>query len=248
MTMPKKSNYRQRAHVNPYSTFQMTLPSSPSNLCLPCADYVDIGCGYGTFLLSLAKDNPNKMVYGLEIRKKVYEFVRDKIVELKKKSDENESSALKDTTPQDKMTKKMNYENVHVIRTNALLFFPHFFFQASLEKIFVLFPDPQFKKKRKKARIVSPHMIQYYEYCLKKGGRIYISTDVKELFLYMVESLDGNDALRPLSDVEKLADDLFSKVGLRTDESKRAGAKADVIYTAAYEKSIALGDNEVTTK
>lgn len=230
MGMPKKNKYRQHAHTNSFATYGMNKPKSPYTLDLPPAQYVDLGCGYGRFTLYLAETTPDKTIYGLEIRKKVYEFVRDKIIELQKRAIQqcDDHVVLN--------IKRATYSNVHVIRTNGMLFFPYFFKKRSLEKIFLLFPDPHFKKKKKKGRIASLQMAQYFEYCLMKHGRIYMSTDVEELFTYMTAVFDENKYFRMLNVHECQNDELFDKIDKITDESQRAGAKAERIYKAIYEK------------
>lgn len=48
--------------------------------------------------------------------------------------------------------------------------------------MFFLFQDPHFKKKNEKRRIISTTLLAEYAYLLAIGGRVYIITDVKELF------------------------------------------------------------------
>lgn len=48
--------------------------------------------------------------------------------------------------------------------------------------MFFLFQDPHFKKKNEKRRIISTSLLAEYAYLLAVGGRVYIITDVKELF------------------------------------------------------------------
>ena len=57
----------------------------------------------------------------------------------------------------------------------------HFIYKGQLSKIFICFPDPHFKKKNHRRRIVSPSLLAEYAYVLKKGGLLYTITDVKEL-------------------------------------------------------------------
>ena len=47
------------------------------------------------------------------------------------------------------------------------------------------FPDPWFKKKHYKRRVIQPDFIQLFSTLMKKGSLIFIKTDVKELFDYM---------------------------------------------------------------
>jgi tRNA (guanine-N7-)-methyltransferase len=39
------------------------------------------------------------------------------------------------------------YENIWVEQSNAMKYLPHYFKKGQLEKIFFMFPDPQFKNK-----------------------------------------------------------------------------------------------------
>lgn len=117
-----------------------------------------------------------------------------------------------------------------------MIFLPNFFSKASLQKIFVLFPDPQFKKRKRKARIVSKQMGEVYSYLLDFGGRIYISTDVQELFEYMVDSLSFVSSLFRLQQKDCELDPLYVYTYSETDESKRAAIKTGKTYSAIFEK------------
>ena len=56
--------------------------------------------------------------------------------------------------------------------------------------MFFLFPDPHFKKKKHKARIISTGLLAEYAYALKVDGILYTVTDVKDLHEWMVKHLD----------------------------------------------------------
>lgn len=71
--MPQKKYYRQRAHVNPLSIQNLLPPVSPScvqwNEFFPqigkgCVEFLDVGCGYGGLLISLATLFPDKYILG----------------------------------------------------------------------------------------------------------------------------------------------------------------------------------------
>jgi tRNA (guanine-N7-)-methyltransferase len=49
---------------------------------------------------------------------------------------------------------------------------PHFFKRQQLSKMFFLFPDPHFKRKKHKARIISPTLLSEYAYYLRDGGLV----------------------------------------------------------------------------
>lgn len=47
------------------------------------------------------------------------------------------------------------YNNVSVIRANSMKHMPNFFAKGQLSKMFFLFPDPHFKLRKQKARIIT---------------------------------------------------------------------------------------------
>ena len=47
------------------------------------------------------------------------------------------------------------YQNVSVIRANSMKHMPNFFAKGQLSKVFFLFPDPHFKVRKQKARIIT---------------------------------------------------------------------------------------------
>lgn len=71
------------------------------------------------------------------------------------------------------------YQNVSVIRANSMKHMPNFFAKGQLSKIFFLFPDPHFKLRKQKARIVTTALLAEYAYVLRPGGILYTVTDVK---------------------------------------------------------------------
>ncbi|KAF2289419.1 hypothetical protein GH714_036053 [Hevea brasiliensis] len=99
---------------------------------------------------------------GMELRDKVTEYVKERI------------SALRATNPG-------QYQNISVVRTNSMKYIPNYFGKGQLSKMFFLFPDPHFKEKNHRRRVISPHLLDEYAYVLEIGGIIYTITDVEEL-------------------------------------------------------------------
>ena len=58
---------------------------------------------------------------------------------------------------------------------------------GQLEKMFILYPDPHFKKCKHKWRIVSEGLLAEYAYVLKVGGLVYTVSDVKEVGIITAE-------------------------------------------------------------
>lgn len=74
----------------------------------------------------------------MEIRVQVTQYVEDRIIALRQQNAEQGA-----------------YNNIAVLRANAMKFLPNFFEQGQLSKIFFCFPDPHFKARKHKARIVT---------------------------------------------------------------------------------------------
>ena len=64
-------------------------------------------------------------------------------------------------------------------------FLPNLFARGQLALIFLCFPDPHFKARKHKARIVSGTLCAEYAYALRPGGYVFTVTDVEELGEWM---------------------------------------------------------------
>ncbi|EEH41546.2 tRNA (guanine-N(7)-)-methyltransferase [Paracoccidioides lutzii Pb01] len=85
------------------------------------------------------------------------------------------------------------YQNISAIRSNTMKFLPNFFAHHQLSSIFICFPDPHFKTRKHKARIVSVSLNAEYAYVLRPGGKLYTITDVEELHRWIVNHFEGVD-------------------------------------------------------
>lgn len=207
-----KRHYRCHAHTNPFRDQQIEIPKNPQSVDWLKhfkngyhPNYLDIGCGYGRFLFKTAELHPHVNVLGMEIRDKVVEFLELHTTKI---------------------------DNCSVIKTNALLFLPNFFERHSLDKIFVLFPDPHFKKRKQKGRVICKQMMQVFKYILKQDGKVYISTDVTELFTDMCRVFDLSGLFERDENAE--TEMLFDMCYKDTDEAHRAGVKSGHTYGRVY--------------
>ncbi|KAL1956005.1 hypothetical protein VTO42DRAFT_7905 [Malbranchea cinnamomea] len=85
------------------------------------------------------------------------------------------------------------YQNISAIRTNTMKFLPNFFSRHQLHSIFICFPDPHFKARKHKARIVSETLNAEYAFVLRPGGKVYTITDVEELHHWIVSHFEGGE-------------------------------------------------------
>lgn len=59
--------------------------------------------------------------------------------------------------------------------------------------MFFLFPDPHFKRKKHKARIITYQLLSEYAYILRPGGLLYTATDVRDLHDWVIGCCDDFD-------------------------------------------------------
>ncbi|ELA41872.1 tRNA (guanine-N(7)-)-methyltransferase [Vittaforma corneae ATCC 50505] len=210
--MVSKRDYRCHAHTNPFRDTKIDVPKDPSSIDWRKhfengrpPTFIDVGCGYGKFLVETARLFPGENVLGLEIRDKVVEYVEQ----------------LVSTLP-----------NCSVVQTNALLFLPNFFVSNSLRKVFVLFPDPHFKKRKQKFRMICRQTMAVLKYLFEKEGQLYISTDVEELFEDMCQVIESTGYFSEQKDPS--GDPLFEKCYRGTDEAGRAGMKSGHTFGKVY--------------
>eukprot|EP00758_Cryptobia_borreli_P001550 Tbor_TRINITY_DN2332_c0_g1::TRINITY_DN2332_c0_g1_i1::g.134::m.134/K03439/trmB, METTL1; tRNA (guanine-N7-)-methyltransferase len=194
---------RSRPHRNPLAENEDPHPECPADLfaMLPSmypicneegssrnVEFLDIGCAFGGMLFDLCPLYPNTLMLGLEIRSKVVDFARSKAVQLR-------SAALNDT-------KFHHYNNVWFDQLNVMKFGSNCFTKGQLSKIFFCYPDPHWKKKNIRRRIISPGLVQEYGFWLRVGGLIYTVSDVAGLENWMIECLDGCPLFERLSEEE----------------------------------------------
>jgi len=146
----------------------------------------------------------------MEIRVQVSQYVQDRI------------AALRATSVASAATSFPNpYQNISIVRANAMKFLPNYFPKHSLSSLFFLFPDPHFKSRKHKARIISPTLLAEYAYALRPGGIVYTITDVRDLHEWMKSHLD--------------AFPLFEGVDKETLFADGYGPILDAVYTSTEE-------------
>nr|KAJ0203209.1 hypothetical protein LSAT_V11C500244140 [Lactuca sativa] len=234
--LPRKRFYRARAHSNPLSDSHFPVPISPHHVDYslhfpqffpsPNSDsdsdsrkieFADIGCGFGGLLISLATLFPNTLMIGMELRDKVTEYVKERIL------------ALRISNPN-------QYQNVSVVRTNSMKYIPNYFSKSQLSKMFFLFPDPHFKEKNHRRRVISPFLLDEYAYVIKEGGIIYTITDVEELGEWMKSCLENHPLFEGLTDEELEADPVVKLLKCATEEGQKVERNGGQTFTAVFRR------------
>ena len=163
-----------RQHVNPLSSnFKQIerVPSLSEMFCDPRLNlHLDIGSAAGEFLFDLAFVNNNWNYLGIEIRERLVKTAKLKVQEREIK----------------------NLYFVFGNANNILNDVQSKFIIKNLKSISFNFPDPWFKKRHHKRRIIQPEFINILSNSLQKGTLIFIKTDVKDLFDYMDCTISSN--------------------------------------------------------
>lgn len=158
---------------------------------------------------------------GLEIRAQVTDYVEDKIRALRNQSRQKGGNS---------------YQNIACLRGNTMKFLPNFFKKSQLSKIFICFPDPHFKAKKHKARIVSTQLNSEYAYVLRPGGIVYTITDVKDLHEWMVSHFEAHPAFERVSEEDQEKDECVAVMKTETEEGKKVERNQGLKFVALYRR------------
>ena len=207
-----------RQHVNPLSkNFFETDPIPPLNQVfenpkLPL--HLDIGCASGDFLFELSLENKNWNYIGIEIREKLVLNAN-----LKMKSRENKNLYFSFGNANNIFNQSNNKSIINFITS-----------------ISFNFPDPWFKKKHHKRRVIQPKLINLLSNSMKTGSLIFIKTDVRELFDHMELTISESIKLKkiPYQDVEFY--ESFNPNRIQTNREKYVISNQLKIYESIYKK------------
>ncbi|MFM8178462.1 MAG: tRNA (guanine(46)-N(7))-methyltransferase TrmB [Candidatus Kapaibacterium sp.] len=131
---------------------------------------LDIGCGWGRFLIDLAEQRPQVNLLGIELRQQAVEWINGVI----------DGERLP------------NARALYYSVANGLPFIA----DASVEEVYYFFPDPWFKKRHGKRRAFTSAFLRELQRVMVPGGTLFLMTDVPEVDAAQCEILmqSGSDA------------------------------------------------------
>jgi len=177
----------------------------------------------------------------MEIRTSVTEYVDNKIRALRAQHITSSTNTIEtpSTTPTNTVSTPGGYQNVSVMRANTMKFLPNFFKQGQLTKIFLCFPDPHFKARKHKARIVSATLASEYAYVMRQGtGIVYTITDVEDLHLWMVGHFEGHPSFERVGEEEQEADECVKTMRTETEEGKKVERNSGQKFVACFRRRV----------
>jgi tRNA (guanine-N7-)-methyltransferase len=212
-----------RQHVNPLSSrYLIPMEGGEEWVAKAFADttlpvIVDIGCAKGSWVLKYGAENPERNIVGLEIRKPVVEFA------LQRK-------------------KKWGLKNVHFLSVNANIDLDRILRDlkntgGSIEMVTIQFPDPHFKKKHKKRRVVNELLVNTIVSHLEKGKKIFLQSDILDVTEDMIMNFSNNCQLERVEgfDSENL-DQNISPNNVLTEREVATQKKGLPIYRMMFRK------------
>ncbi|MFK8067367.1 MAG: tRNA (guanosine(46)-N7)-methyltransferase TrmB [Gammaproteobacteria bacterium] len=171
--------------------------------------FLEIGCGIGDAIISLAKNNPDNDYIGIEVYFPGLGTILQKI-------------------------DQHNLSNVRLVRDDAMECLRETIPDRSLDGVMVFFPDPWPKKRHNKRRLIQPKSLSLLAKKLKRHGRLFIGTDWQDYADHIINITKDCDALINLAGSEIYAPrpswrqlTRYEKRGLRLGHKVR-----DFVYSA----------------
>ena len=202
---------RVHQHVNPLAPYYRFAPK-PLDVTKIFADpdlplHLDIGCARGRFILKMAEITGNHNFAGIEIREPLVE----------------EASRL---------AKASGLKNLHYEFCNATFALDQFLEKLPagiLQTVTIQFPDPWFKNKHAKRRMVRHQMVEMIITHLNITGEIFIQTDVDFLADEMFAIFRENASLREI----EIAENPFN---VKTERELAVEEKGLPVFRRIFEK------------
>lgn len=161
-----RKRVRVRHHVNPLRSpfLARRLPA----LTLPPdrAIEAELGCADARFLFERAPQHREVLFLGLEIREPLVGEVNRQAAEL-------------------------GLDNLRAVFCNINVDLPSLLPDASLSRAFINFPDPWFKRRHQKRRLMNDELVTVLHAKLRPGAELFFQSDVFELALDAMAVLES---------------------------------------------------------
>ena len=98
-------------------------------------------------------------------------------------------------------------------------------------------PDPWYKKKHHKRRVIQPDLIKILANSIQKDSLIFIKTDVEELFYYMDSTILSDPKFKKLENIYLNKFKIFNPNKIQTSREKYVIANKLKIFERIYIKT-----------
>jgi len=202
---------RVHQHVNPLAPFYNFTPA-PIELEKVFSEpelplFLDIGCARGRFILRMAEIERERNFLGVEIREPL-------------------------VAEGNRLAHEAGLTNLHYEFCNAMVTLDKLLEKIPdgvLQTVTIQFPDPWFKKKHAKRRMVNAELIEAVVRHLATGGRIFVQTDIEFLAQEMFDLFRANENLREISTEE-------NPFPVKTEREKAVEERDLPVFRTMFEK------------
>ena len=196
---------RIRNHVNPlsqhYAVPRARAIAIPAHLGTSPSIDVELGCADAQFSFQLAAAHPDRLVVALDIRARIVEHG----------SERAEEAGLR---------------NLVLAYCNASVDLDRVLPPASVDRFHLLFPDPWFKPRHHKRRVIEPDALEAIRTRLRVGGELHVASDVFEVALAVMVELEDEPRLTNLAGAWRFwRGNPFGASSRREDMTLRYGAR-----------------------
>jgi tRNA (guanine-N7-)-methyltransferase len=170
---------------------------------------VEVGSGKGLFLAHASAAHPEADFLGIEISRKYARFAAARLA-------------------------RQDSANARVANADALRVFAELIPGESLASVHVYFPDPWWKARHKKRRVMNADFARDVERALVPGGRLHFWTDVEEYFQTTIDLLAAETRLAgPAVEEEAVP---TNDLDYRTHFERRVRLGGGPVYRALFAK------------
>ena len=163
-----------RQHVNPLSQFfQLPLSLPSKSILFKESQYpihLDIGSAKGEFLIELASKFPKWNFLGLEIREAL-------------------------VSASERKRQKLELQNLRFLYCNVNVSLDEWLSDlafAQLKRVSIQFPDPWFKRKHIKRRVLKTTLLNSIARYMSKDGELFIQSDILNLIESMTSVIESS--------------------------------------------------------
>jgi tRNA (guanine-N7-)-methyltransferase len=170
---------------------------------------IEVGSGKGLFMASAASAYPQHNFLGIEVAKKYARFAASKLA-------------------------KRGLMNAKMVAGDALPVFQELLPDNTLAAVHVYFPDPWWKARHKKRRVLNEQFLRNVERVLLPGGTLHFWTDVQEYFETTLALIPIATKLEGPLEVAELAPE--HDLDYRTHFERRMRLHGEAVYRSEFRK------------
>ncbi len=170
---------------------------------------VEIGSGKGLFMERVSGAFPDRNFIGVEVARKYARFAAARLA-------------------------RQGRTNALMIHGDGLRFIHEWIADATLDAVHVYFPDPWWKKRHHKRRVMREEFLHDIQRTLKPGGELHFWTDVEEYFRETLDLLAQSTSLAgPIEVPESVAE---HELDYRTHFERRMRLHGQPVFRSLYRK------------